>query len=96
MAPMIASVVLSFAAGMLVGGLYFAGLWVTVSRLPDARRPMLLLAGSTVVRLALLLGAIYLIMDGRWERLVACVLGILVARTAILVWRRRLPRSAES
>ena len=96
MAPMIASVVLSFAAGLLVGGLYFVGLWMTVSRLPDARRPLLLLAGSTVVRLALLLGAIYLIMDGRWERLAACVVGVLVARTAVLVLRRRLPHSAES
>lgn len=91
MAPMIVGLILSFVGGLVVGGLYFAGLWMTVSHLSDARRPMLLLAGSALVRLALLLGAIYLIMDGRWERLMACVLGVLVARTAILVWRRRLP-----
>jgi F1F0 ATPase subunit 2 len=38
--------------------------------------------GSFVVRTGVTLGGFYLIGDGRWERLAACLLGFGVARMA--------------
>jgi F1F0 ATPase subunit 2 len=38
--------------------------------------------GSFVVRTGVTLGGFYLIGDGRWERLAACLLGFVVARMA--------------
>ncbi len=39
-------------AGVVLGGLYFGGLWITLNRAPSARRPGLLLVGSYALRLA--------------------------------------------
>ena len=48
---------------------------------------MLLFAGSYLVRLALMLGVVWLVMQGRWERAVACLVGFTVVRVLLArVW----------
>ena len=69
-----------FAVGVVFGALYFVALWAVVQRLRDARRPVLLLVGSTVFRLALLFVAWLWVSDGRWDGLIACVVGFLLVR----------------
>jgi F1F0 ATPase subunit 2 len=66
--------------GALIGLFYFGGLWLTVRALPRAGNPGLLVMGSYVGRTAVSLLALYLLMDGRWERLLAGMAGFLVAR----------------
>ena len=55
----IVQLALAVAAGALLGGLYFAGLWWTVRCMPCARHPLNLYFVSMVVRLAVLLFAWY-------------------------------------
>lgn len=74
----------AFCAGLVVGLGYFGGLWFTVRYLPRARRPELVSLGSMVLRLALTLMAFYLIMGGRWERLLAALAGFLIMRTVLV------------
>lgn len=69
-----------FAAGVALGAGYAAMLWITVRRLAQMRYPAIGLLGSAVVRLALPLGGLYVVMDGRWERLLIGLLGFAVAR----------------
>lgn len=71
---------LSFLAGCALGVFYFGGLWLTVRRLAAAKRPALLLAGSFLLRIGLLLPALYVVMGGRWEHLLASLLGFYIAR----------------
>lgn len=81
-----------FVGGLVCGGLYFGGLWWTVRKLTRSERPGLILFVSFLLRVALLLGAFYLLMAGRLERLVALLVGFLLAR---LVLRRRLAPGAS-
>jgi F1F0 ATPase subunit 2 len=78
--------VLALAVGAGLGIIYFGGLWLTVKRLPTARRPVLLTLLSFAGRLGVVLMGFYLIMDGHWERLIVCLLAFLAVR-AILVRR---------
>lgn len=79
---MTANLVWAFVGGAILGAINFAGLWLTVRRLPQLKRPLLVLGVSTVLRLAMLCAGIYLLADGRWQAIMAALLGALVARLA--------------
>ena len=80
-------------AGFVLGALYFGVLWRTLSKLPDARAPWLLMAASLVGRLAVMLAALYVLGRwGGWLALVGALAGVVAARTLQL---RRLGPRAE-
>ncbi len=89
---MSASLIASAALGAALGIVYFGVLWRSVQRLPLARHPLLWLIGGAVLRIAMLLAAFSVVMDGRWERLVACLAGFIVARFVMV--RRLRPQPA--
>jgi F1F0 ATPase subunit 2 len=72
--------------GVALGLFYFGGLWWTVQRLRTVRHPAWLAGASMAVRLAGALAGFYWIMDGGWERLLACALGFFAARTVLLYY----------
>ena len=78
------TLMLALAAGVALGALFFGGLWWTVQRAISAKRSALWFLGSMLVRTGVTLVSFYLVSDGRWERMVACLLGFVVARFAIL------------
>ena len=73
-----------FFAGLVLGSLFFAGLWWTVQRAPHVRNPMALIVASFLVRTGILLAGFLLVMDERWERLVACLIGYVAARLLLM------------
>jgi F1F0 ATPase subunit 2 len=75
-------------AGALLAVAYLAGLWWTVQRVVHARHPVALVAVSFVVRTALVVGGLWLIMDGSVMRLLPALGGFLAVRAAVL-WRVR-------
>ena len=86
---------LALAAGLGLGLLYFGGLWLTVKQLGRTRSPTLLFAASFVARTALVVAGMYLVMDGSWQRMLACLVGFIIVRH-IMVARLRpdlLPRA---
>ena len=70
--------------GVALGVLYFGGLWMSVRTLPRMNRPALLMLVSLAARMAVVLAGFYLVMQGRWERLIVCLLGFLVARAIMI------------
>jgi F1F0 ATPase subunit 2 len=80
----------SFLAGIGLGGAYFAGLWETVRKLPDAEKPERRVALSFALRMALVLSGFYLVMQGDWQRLAAAMVGFLLMREMLL---RRLGKT---
>ncbi|NJN67591.1 MAG: ATP synthase subunit I [Chloroflexaceae bacterium] len=86
---------LAGAAGMAMGLAYFGGLWLTVQRLPRSRHPALLLVGSFALRMALLLVGLYAVMGGQWQRALAGVAGLLLARVVLTHRLRPDPCAAE-
>jgi F1F0 ATPase subunit 2 len=75
-----------------LGALFFGGLGLTVGRLAQIRRPAAWLAVSFLVRSAIVLAGLPLLMDGRWERLLAALIGFHLARSVVLRAARRAPR----
>jgi len=53
---------LALITGAILGCAYFGGLWWTVRRMPDARRPAALYFVSLAFRAALLLLVVYLVL----------------------------------
>lgn len=81
--------VLAGLTGILLGVFYFGGLWLTVRRLPRSASPELLLLGSFVTRTAIVLVGFYLVMAGRWERLLVCAVGFILVRFLLVArWGR--------
>jgi F1F0 ATPase subunit 2 len=80
----------SFIVGAVIGGVYFAGLWETVRKLPDVEKPVRRVALSFALRMALALSGFYLVMQGGWEFLAMAMLGFLLVRELIL---RRLGKT---
>jgi F1F0 ATPase subunit 2 len=79
------AVILALLAGVLIGTIFFGGLWWTVRRGLSSQRPAAWFLGSLLLRTILVLGGFYLVSRGDWRRLLACLLGFLLAR--ILVTR---------
>ncbi len=69
------------AGGLLLGALYFGGLWWTVRRLPTARHPAALIAGSFLLRAAVAAAGIVVIAGGEPIPLLCAVAGFITART---------------
>ena len=73
-----------FVAGTVLGLIYFGGLWLTVRDVHRAKHPVGLLFFSFVARVAVVLAAFYLLMDGRWERMVSSLIGFLIVRQVLM------------
>ena len=80
--------VLAWVAGVGLGLLYFGGLWLTLRQLPTCRWPTPLLVGSFMGRTAVVLVGFYFVMGGRWERMLACLVGFMMARILLIFWLR--------
>ena len=76
--------IIAVLVGLLLGAIFFGGLWWTVRKLQTTRHPALLFLGSLIVRMAVVLLGIYAIGAGHWERMVAALVGIVIGRFIIL------------
>ena len=70
--------------GIVLGSIFFGGLWWTVCRGMSSRQPALWFPVSRLLRIGIVLTGFYLIGQGRWERLTACLLGFIVARMLVV------------
>ena len=72
--------VLAWVAGVLLGAVFFGGLWWTVRKGVSSQRPALWFFGSLLLRVSIALAGFYIVSGGHWERLLACLLGFVIAR----------------
>jgi F1F0 ATPase subunit 2 len=82
---------LALLTGVSLGAIFFGGLWWTVRKSLSSRQPALWLLCSLLLRTGLVLAGFYFVARGRWERLLACLLGFVAARLIAT----RLTRAAE-
>ena len=71
---------LALAAGLLLGAIFFGGLWWTVRKGVSSKRPALLFLASLLLRTGVVVAGFYVVSDGHWQRLLACLLGFAIAR----------------
>lgn len=92
---------LAALAGLGLGGFFFGSLWWTVRRALSSQSSGLWHLGGLVVRMAVTMLGFYTVGAGHWERLVACLVGFIVARLVakhIAQWweRSQTHRSREA
>ncbi len=81
---------LSLSAGMLLGTIFFGGLWWTVRKGVSSEQPALWFFSSLLLRMSIVLAGFYFVSGGHWERLLLCLAGFVIARLVVT----RLTRSA--
>lgn len=87
----LSTLLISFGLGGLIGWIYFAGLWETVKRLPEAHSPHGLMILSFAARTLFTLGGFFILADGQWERMTAVFLGFLIVRIILVRSLGRIP-----
>lgn len=90
------SLALAVAAGTLLGTFFFAGLWWTVRKSAASRRPALLFFSSLLLRTCIVVVGFYFILGDDWRRLLAGLLGFIVARLAMMRVTQAMERSGRS
>jgi F1F0 ATPase subunit 2 len=81
----------ALVTGLLLGAMFFGGLWWTVQKGVSSKHPALWFVGSLLVRTSIALAGFYFIARGHWQRLIVCLVGFVVARFIVT----RLTQSAE-
>jgi F1F0 ATPase subunit 2 len=75
---------LTLLAGLLLGAIFFGGLWISVQRALASKQPAVWFAGSLISRLTITLFGFYFVAQGNWQRLLICLLGFIAARFIVL------------
>ena len=81
---------LAGTAGGLLGAVFFGGLWWTVRKGVSSPRPAVWFFASMLLRMGIAVGGFYFVAGGQWERLLACLVGFILARL-IVTRLTRLP-----
>ena len=81
-------ILLALLAGMLLGTIFFGGLWWTVEKGLSSKQPAALFAGSMLLRTAVALAGFYYFSHGDWHRLVGCLIGFVLARLVVTRFTR--------
>ncbi len=84
------SLAYAFAAGVVLGAMFYGGLWWTVQRGVASRRAALWFFASLLLRMVVALAGFYFVSSGQWQRLLLCLLGFVMARLAV-TWLTRTP-----
>jgi len=82
---------LAFIVGILLGTVFFGGLWLTVKKAVAAANPALWFLASSLLRTGIVLTGFYYITNGDWRRLIICLLGFVAGRFMVI----RLTKSIE-
>ena len=88
------SLVFAWLTGVLLGGIFFGGLWWTVRKGVTSKQPALWFLGSLFLRMSIILSGFYFIGLGSWKRLLMCLLGFVMARF-IVIWLTRPSKRIE-
>ena len=73
----------ALVTGVLLGVMFFGGLWWTVRKGFSSKQPALWFFGSLLLRMSIALAGFYFVSGGHWERLLACLLGFVMARLIV-------------
>lgn len=80
--------ILAFIVGLLLGTIFFGGLWFTVRKLATSKIPALWFLGSFLLRVSITLIGFYYISSGSWQRLLICVAGFITARYSVIYFTK--------
>jgi len=78
------NILISFFTGLVIGALFFYGLWITLTKLTTLNMPSLWVFGSSLFRIMMSLAGlsfvIFLDSEGQLKRVILFLFGFLIAR----------------
>jgi F1F0 ATPase subunit 2 len=75
-------------SGVLLGIIFFGGLWWTVRKGVASSCPAVWFTGSMLLRTGVVLAGFYFISNHHWERLVLALVGFVSSRAAVTRYTR--------
>ena len=86
---------LVLSAGVLLGAIFFGGLWWTVRKGVSSEQPVFWFFGSLLARMSIALAGFYFVSGGHWERLLLWLVGFVIARL-VVTWLTRPSEDSQS
>jgi F1F0 ATPase subunit 2 len=77
------SLMLVLVMGVLLGSIFYGGLWWTVQKGASSKQPAFWFFGSMLLRTIIALTGFYFIAAGHFERLMVCLFGFIIARLIV-------------
>jgi F1F0 ATPase subunit 2 len=74
---------LALVAGVVLGTVFFGGLWWTVRKGVSSKSPALWFLGSLLLRAGIVLSGFYFVSGGHWDRLLLCLVGFVIAHFVV-------------
>jgi F1F0 ATPase subunit 2 len=90
----ILTLALAWAAGLFLGAIFFGGLWWTIRKGVSSKQPALWFLGSMLLRMGIALAGFYFVAGHDWKRLLACLVGFVMARL-VVTWLTRPEQEAR-
>jgi F1F0 ATPase subunit 2 len=87
------TLMLAWVTGVILGAIFFGGLWWSIRKGVLSKQPALWFSGSLLLRMSIVLVGFYFVARGHWQRLLLCLLGFVMARL-IVTWLTGEPREA--
>jgi F1F0 ATPase subunit 2 len=78
------NIIIPLSLGIVLGALFFGGLWLTVKKAVGSTYSALWFLASSLLRNAIVLAGFYFTAGGHWQRLLICLLGFIAARFLVL------------
>ena len=82
------TIIAALALGFLLGIFFFGGLWFTVKKALEIKRPAWWVFGSFMVRMGITLSGFYFISMHGWQYLLFCLAGFIIARYVVMRWTK--------
>jgi F1F0 ATPase subunit 2 len=87
---------LTLVAGILLGAIFFGGLWWTVRKGVTAKHPALWFLGSMLLRTGIALVGFYFVMGDDWRKLLLSLLGFVIMRSIVIRLSRMATKNQDS
>lgn len=75
--------------GIILGIVFFGGLYITVEKMSDVKNPSILLLISFVLRMAILIGGLYLVSRHGFKDMMLALLGIILIKLLMIYLAKR-------
>jgi F1F0 ATPase subunit 2 len=83
-------ILIALISGIVLGVVFFGGLWFTVKKTLGSSYAALWILGSSLTRTVVVLTGFYFVAQGNWQRLLLAVAGFIVARFITMRFTSRL------
>jgi F1F0 ATPase subunit 2 len=82
---------IALISGIVLGVIFFGGLWITVKKTLGTSYPALWILASSLIRTVIVLTGFYFVAQGSWQKLLIGIAGFIVGRFLVM----RLTRSLD-